>query len=396
MVAFLLAGVSFASWASRIPNARDALDLTPSRLGLVLLALSAGAVIALPSTGWVASRVGAARAVLGGAALVAVGLVVVGAGASGAGLPWVVAGLFLTGLGTGGWDVSMNLEGAEVERRLGRNVMPHFHAAFSLGTVASAGVGALADWAQVSILAHLAGTAVLSFTGVCWAVRAFLPTDAHTEHQPADGQPRRHPLAAWTEPRTLLIGVVVLAAAFTEGSANDWLSLAVTDGYGTPSWVGVLGLVAFLSAMTAGRILGTRWLDRYGRVRVLWSAFALAALGSVLVVLGPPLGLWAAFVGSLLWGLGASLGFPVGMSAAADDPRHAAARLSVVASIGYLAFLAGPPLLGFVGDQVGVLRSLLIVGALALPAMLVVPATRPPQDTLKKASTPAVAQHGRR
>jgi cyanate permease len=96
------------------------------------------------------------------------------------------------------------------------------------------------------------------------------------------------------------------------------------------------------------------------------------------VVFGTFAGVWLAFVGSVMWGVGASLGFPVGMSAAADEAEHAAARLSVVASIGYTAFLAGPPLLGFLGDRVGILHALLVVGALALPAMLAVPAARPP------------------
>jgi MFS family permease len=129
--------------------------------------------------------------------------------------------------------------------------------------------------------------------------------------------------------------------------------------------------------MTVGRVLGTSWLDRYGRVPVLWASFALAGAGALLVVLGPALGLFAAFGGALVWGLGTSLGFPVGLSAAADDPRHAAARVSVVASIGYLAFLGGPPLLGFLGDHIGVLHALLAVVAVSIPALLVVPASRP-------------------
>ena len=113
-------------------------------------------------------------------------------------------------------------------------------------------------------------------------------------------------------------------------------------------------------------------LDRHGRVPVLRATSGLALVGAGLVVFGGP---WLAFVGAALWGLGASLGFPVGMSAAADDPARAAARVSVVSTIGYAAFLVGPPLLGFVGDRVGVLRALLVVGLAlvvtfgALPAM---------------------------
>jgi MFS family permease len=373
---FVGAGIAFAGLASRIPDVRDVLGLTPSGLGLLLLAMSSGAVLSLPSSGWLSGRVGAARAVLTGAGLLAVGLVIAGVGTA---IPaiWVVAaGLFLVGLGTGTWDVAMNLQGAEVERHMGRTVMPHYHAWFSLGTVGAAGFGAFAAWAKLPVVAHLIITAALTIVVAGMAVRRFLPTSIADDSGPKENR-RRNPLAAWLEPRTLLVGVVVLAAAFTEGTANDWLSVAVTDGYGTESWVGVLGFAAFVTAMTVGRVLGTGWLDRYGRVRVLWAAFALAGAGALLVIFGPAIGLVAAFAGALLWGVGASLGFPVGMSAAADDPRHAAARVSVVASIGYLAFLAGPPLLGLLGDHVGVLHALLVVVALTIPALLVVPATRP-------------------
>jgi fucose permease len=277
----------------------------------------------------------------------------------------------------GSWDVAMNVEGADVERRLGRTVMPHYHAGFSLGTVAAAGLGALASWARFPVVAHLVLAVALALAVVLWATRNFLPQVVHDEHGDEQAPRARHPLSYFREPRTLLVGVVVLAAAFTEGAANDWLSVGIQEGYRTDAWVGVLGFAAFVTAMTVGRVLGTRWLDTYGRVKVLWAAFALAGVGALLVILGPSIGLVAAFVGALMWGVGASLGFPVGMSAAADDALHAAPRVSVVASIGYCAFLAGPPLLGFLGDHHGVLASLLVVVALTIPALLVVPATKP-------------------
>nr|WP_281366137.1 MFS transporter [Janibacter cremeus] len=179
--------------------------------------------------------------------------------------------------------------------------------------------------------------------------------------------------SAWLEPRTLVIGLVVLVAALTEGTANDWIAVAVTDGHQQQGWVGVLAFATFLGAMTCGRLAGVILLDRFGRVPVLRGLFALAGVGSLLVVLGStPF----AFAGIVLWGVGASLGFPVGMSAAADDPARAAARLSVVSTIGYLAFIVGPPLLGLLGDHVGVLRSLLVVGLLSLPALVAVAAVR--------------------
>ena len=131
----------------------------------------------------------------------------------------------------------------------------------------------------------------------------------------------------------------------------------------------------FLTAMTAGRWVGPALLDRYGRVRVLRGIAGIGLAGVLLFVFGPNPAV--AFAGALLWGIGASLGFPVGMSAAADDPARAAGRVSVVASIGYCAFLGGPPLIGFLGDHVTVLRGLLAVGVLLALATLIASALRP-------------------
>jgi MFS family permease len=172
----------------------------------------------------------------------------------------------------------------------------------------------------------------------------------------------------------LLIGLMVLALALTEGTANDWLALALVDGYDVEHWVGVAGFAVFVTAMTLGRLGGPVLLDRFGRAPVLWSTMAAAGGGVVLIVFGQHV--VVVVLGIVLWGLGASLGFPVGMSAAADDPRQAAARVSVVSTIGYAAFLAGPPLLGYVGDQVGTLHALLVVGVLLIPSALVVPSAR--------------------
>ncbi|UUZ58357.1 MFS transporter [Nocardioides sp. B-3] len=137
------------------------------------------------------------------------------------------------------------------------------------------------------------------------------------------------------------------------------------------------GFAVFVAAMTAGRFAGTTLIDRFGRVTMLWGTMATAGLGVVLIVFGSHPAV--VVTGIVLWGAGASLGFPVGMSAAADDPVRAAARVSVVSTIGYAAFLAGPPLLGFVGDEVGTLKALLVVAVLLMPAALVVPAAREPQ-----------------
>jgi MFS family permease len=150
--------------------------------------------------------------------------------------------------------------------------------------------------------------------------------------------------------------------AFAEGSAEDWLALASVEGHGVDKPTGAMVFVIFVTAMTFGRLAGPRVLDRYGRVPVLRASAVLAILG-LLVFIAVPV-LWVAIAGVALWGLGSALGFPTGMSAAADDPRTAAARVSVVATIGYLAFLVGPPVIGFLGEHFGLLNALLLVAVL--------------------------------
>jgi MFS family permease len=153
------------------------------------------------------------------------------------------------------------------------------------------------------------------------------------------------------------------------------MAVAFVEGHGIDNALGVVALAVFLTFMTAGRIFGTVLLDRYGRVTVLRLMFVLAIVGCLLVVFAPTS---LAFVGAAVWGVGASLGFPVGMSAAGDDPARAPMRISVVSTIGYGAFLGGPVLLGFLGDHVGVLKALLVVGVVSLVALLVVPAAKEP------------------
>ncbi len=372
-VVFTGMGVVISSWMSRIPAIRDSLEMSPGEMGRVLLSLAVGSLIAMPTAGIVVGRIGAARTVAIGSVVTGIGLMIAGLGGGSAAMPAMAAvGLAVLGYGSGSWDVAMNVEGAEVERALGRTIMPRFHAGFSLGTVAGAGIGAAATAIGIGVTAHLVAVGLVVSVGTVSATRAFLPP----RETPVDDTPTARPSVwtAWREPRTLLIGLTVMSFALIEGVANDWLALGLVDGYGVSNATGAAGLAVFVAAMTLARLAGTRALDRYGRVPVVRATAALAAAGVLLVVLGGSL--VSAGVGILLWGFGAALGFPLGMSAAADDPARAAARVSVTASIGYTAFLAGPPLVGWLGDHHGILDSLLVVVAAAGVGALVGSAVR--------------------
>jgi predicted MFS family arabinose efflux permease len=392
--AFIGSGFAFATWASRIPQVRDRLQLSPAALGLVLLAIAAGSLIALPLAGIIVHRFDSRRTVTVMAALGAAALILIAAGYRIGVIP-VLIGLFVFGFANGAWDVAMNVQGANAERQLGRAIMPRFHAGYSIGTVGGALLGAAMVALHVPVTVHLIAVAVGQAVIIPIQVRAFLPDhNAETQGEPGAGPLQAsasasatNALARWREPRTLLIGVCVLAFALAEGAGNDWINVSLIDAYHSPAVLGTLGFATFLTAMTAMRWIGTALLDRYGRVAVVRTMAGLSVSGIALFAFSPSTPL--AFGGAFLWGCGAALGFPVGMSAAADDPAAAAGRVSVVASIGYVAFLGGPPLIGLLGSQVTVHHAVLVVAVLLLLATVLAGSLRPAGAPVEIADTPS-------
>jgi MFS family permease len=374
-VAFLASGFAFASWASRIPQVRRHFHLQPSVLGLVLLTIAAGSIISSSLSGPLVSWLGPRRAISSTAVLLGAALAIIAAGYL-VGLAIVVIGLFVFGMASGTWDLAMNVHGGTVEGHLGRSIMPRFHAAWSLGTVGGALVGAVAVAVHLPVTAHLAAVAVVVALAVLQAARFFLPSQYRPAESGAprvndhheDGHDHRKVLRAWLEPRTLAIGAFALAFAFAEGTANDWSSLAAIDGYHLPAALATLVLATFLAAMTIGRWFSPSFVDRHGRVPVTRLLGLVAILGVLLFVFGPVVPF--AFVGALLWGAGTSVGFPLAVSAGGDEPAMAPGRVSVIASVGYCAFFAGPPLVGFLADQLTILRALICVAALLAIAMV--------------------------
>ncbi|POH74200.1 MFS transporter [Arthrobacter glacialis] len=411
VTAYAGSGLVFATWVSRIPAIRDDLGLSAGQVGLMLLCMSLGSFVSVAASGLVVLRLGSKLTSRLGSIIQTVGVIIMGLGATVFAETYVVgAGLVIVGLGTGSWNTSSNIEGAAVERALGRHIMPRLHGSFSIGTVAGAGLGALAASIHLPVAIHLSvvsvavclavligagyyqadkltSTAALVDLGDSGAVPGTGPipvitassTQDHNAKAAAAGKRagKAKIAAAWRDPRTLMLGALVLGLGLAEGAAGDWVALAMVDGYGTKDSIGAIGYGIFVSAMTIGRFAGTVLLDKYGRVAVLRAGAALAVVGLGLFVFAPSAEI--ALGALVLWGLGSALGFPVAMSAASDDPEHAAARVSVVSTVGYGAFLGGPPLLGLLAEHVGVLHSLLAVLGLLVVAFFLTPVVRKPK-----------------
>jgi MFS family permease len=380
-VAFAGCGMLLASGLARLPQLRDDLRLDTGQLGAILLAGAAGALVSRPFAGRVVTRLGQGRTVAWMSAASCVALVLIGL-SDVAGVAFLITGLLLFGFFSSSWDVAMNIQGTVVERRLGRSIMPRFHAGYSIGTVLGALLGAVMIQLDVPVPLHLIIVAVAVAAVLPYAVRAFLSDERPST---SDNARPHNTLRYWREPRTLMIGVFVLAAGFSEGAGNDWTGVSFVDGYHASPALGTVAYATFLAAMTATRWFGLRLLDAFGRVTVLRIQGAVAVLGLLLFVFAPVVPL--AFLGAALWGVGVAFGYPVGMSAAADDPAHAAGRVTVASSVAKIASFAGPPLLGLLGDHVTILRALLAVAALQVVALCLAQATRPLARSATGAST---------
>jgi fucose permease len=359
---FAICGVSLASFAARIPAISVALHLSTAQVGLLLVGAAIGSIIGLLASGHLVATFGSRRVIRVGLPIAAITLTLAAIGVTVFGSFALSFGaLVLFGASIGTCDVSMNVSGAANERAIGRSTMPIYHAFFSIGTVVGAGWGALAEDLRIPLSIHIGILAALMIVATFVAVRYLMPEVdvapvGEEQHPPSTWRER---LSIWRDPRTILIGLIVLGFAFTEGSSNDWTSYAMVNGHHTTKTVGAIVYGVFVLAMTIGRLGGVRLLDRFGRVPVLRATSICVAVGLLIFIFVPVF--WIDIVGIVLWGVGASLGFPIGMSAAADDPRRAAARVSAVATIGYCAFLVGPPVIGFLGNQFGILNGLLLV-----------------------------------
>jgi len=362
---FFLNGLLFGAWAARIPAIRDRLALSDGELGLALAFLPIGAIIAMPLAGALAARAGSRRATRAAFALACATIGVVAFAPS---LAAFAALAFALGVGMGSLDVSMNVHGVTVERRYGRPILSSFHAAFSLGGLAGAGLGALVAGAGVDVRVHLAVAAALCGTvGLVWS-RRFLPASADAAAQ--DPVFVRPPRRLWA------LGALAFACLLIEGGAADWSGVYIKDELGTGPGVAALGFTAFSVTMTLGRIFGDRLVTRFGSARLVRIGGLVAAVGfgSALVLSGPV----AALVGFACLGAGMSSVIPIVFRAAGQAPGIASGvALSAVSSMGYLGFVAGPPAIGGIAELIGLPAALGVLVALAAAVAALAGTTSP-------------------
>ena len=375
--AFALGGITISAWGPRLPAIKAGLDVGTATLGLLLAGATVGSILGLlastPLLHWLGSR----RAVTGAILLISAAMTLMGLALIVHSVPLIAIAFVITGTGLGTLDVLINVEGAAVERAAGRTLMPSMHAAWSIGAAVGSGIGAACAALGITPAGQFIGEAVL-IGAAALAVAAGIPRG---QRAPAEQAPRergarlRQWLRGWLNLQLLLIGLVMLGVELGEGSANSWLTLAVRNDHGQTAAVAALFFTVFAASEGLTRIFAGPVVDRLGRVATIRLTTVLGVLGVMAFILAG--NRWIVLLGVVLWAVGVSMGFPLGMSAAAESGPDPAARISVVASIGYFAGLAGPPVIGALAQSVGLLNSLWLIAALFVAAFAAAGALRP-------------------
>ncbi|MCP2073583.1 UNVERIFIED_ORG: MFS family permease [Pseudomonas lini] len=333
-IAYLIAGIGIAAWAPLVPYAKVRANLDEGTLGLLLLCLGVGSILAMPISGALAARFGCRRVLSGGTILICLALPLLATMTS---LPWLVAALFLFGAGLGTVDSTVNLQAVIVERASGKTMMSGFHGMFSLGgIIGAAGVSALLGLGLSPLGATLVVNAVL-LVALFKAAPHLLPY----------GSESSGPAFAIPHGVVLFIGILCFIVFLAEGAVLDWSAVFLTAERGVETAYAGLGYAAFALTMTVGRLTGDSVVRRLGAKRVIIYGGAIAAAGFLLATLAP---MWqAALLGYALVGAGCSNIVPVLYTAVGKQTlMPEAIAVPAITTIGYAGILAGPALIGFV------------------------------------------------
>lgn len=369
---FGVQGLYFSTWVSRTPEIQKLLGLDTAQMGLFTLAMAVGSLSGLLIGGPIIARFGT-RIVLifaycGGAFFLAF----LGVVAQLSLLPLATLAIVLVGFSGGAGGLAINIEGANVDRNSPKSLLPSLHGAFSLGSLLGGAIGTVAIVSSVSVEANLIGMSVLVFI-VTLLVTTRLPRTSgmhvHAEMNTdqiatvASAKDRRR---VWLEPQTLMVAFIVIGFNLAEGTASTWLPIALVDA-GLSSAIATASYTVFAGTMAVGRLSGGPIVDFLGRSKALIMFAAITALGILIVILTGWLAL--PLVGAALWGLGNSIGFPLCVSAVSEDPRLAGSRVGVLVVASNTSGIAGPPLLGFIGQVAGLFTAFLVPFFLLLAGM---------------------------
>jgi MFS family permease len=351
---FFVQGLSFAAWASRIPDIKNMLHLTEGGLGTVLLALPLGLMASLPISGWMVTKYGSKKMVLIGAILYAITLTFIGFATR---TEQLVIVLFSFGLWGNLCNIAVNTQAVAVEQVYGKSIMASFHGLWSMAGFLSAMIGTFFISVNIPPQIHFMVIAVVAFAIIFTAYKHTMP-DSEKNNDEAK------PMFVKPDRDLLMLGLIGFCAMVCEGAMFDWSGVYFMEVVKVPASMKTMGYVAFMGTMTGGRFAGDWLANKIGRKKMLQISGLLMAGGLGTAVLLPYMA--TATFGLLLVGFGVSSVVPLVYSAAGRSTTMSAGMaLAAVSSISFIGFLIGPPLIGIVAQMADLRFSFAVVAVLA-------------------------------
>jgi MFS family permease len=353
-VFFFIAGLTFWTWASRIPDIKDKFHLSEAGLGSVLFSLPVGLMASLLLTGWLISRYGSRRVVIAGAIIYPAILVFLALASS---IFQLVVGLFFFGLFANFVNIAMNTQAVGVEGLYGRSIMASFHGLWSIAGFAGAAFGQFFVSQGISPFLHFVLIGIACGILVLISYRSTLP--AHTDAQ------NKQPVFVLPDKEILVLGLIAFCCMMCEGAMADWIGVYFKKVVETPATYTTIGYVAFTGTMATGRFIGDWLVTKFGVKKILQLSGIVIAAGLLLAVLFP--NLVTATAGFLFVGFGVSSVVPIAYGLAGkSNTMSPGMALSAVSTIGFLGFLVGPPLIGFIAEASSLRFSFALIALLGL------------------------------
>ena len=351
---FFISGLRFASWACRIPDIQNILHLNNAALGSVLLMLPIGSLTGLPISGYLVTKYGSRKMLL--AAAFALPAPMIGIGLSTT--AWMLAAnLFFFGLTGNLMNISVNTQAVLVEKKYGRSIMASFHGLWSLGGFAGVGIGTLMIGLSVSLLIHFTLISIACLAGMVLIHRHTIQQEDHQKtNRKAFGKPDSH---------LIVLGIIAFSTMVCEGTMFDWSGVYFNKVLGVSHNLTTIGYVAFMLMMATGRFTGDKFITRSGATTILRFSGFIIFTGLMTAVIFPYI--IPSTIGFMMVGLGVSSVVPIVYAIAGKTTKMATgAAIASVSGIGFLGFLMGPPLIGYIAQAFNLRISFTVIALLGL------------------------------
>ena len=353
-IIFFLNGFIIASWVPHIPYVKDKLGLSASQLGVALLCVSLGALFSMQISGWLVARIGTNLIAKLSAFLSC--LIIVGTILSPNYLSLILS-LICLGIVIGSLDIAMNTDGVQAELGLKKSIMSFLHAMFSIGALVGASIAVMSTWLGLSPSIHIMAVCCLGI----------VMTLIYVSQRPSQwvGAKEMEKKFALPDRSILLVAFMTFIVLSLEGVITDWSGVYLTQSHNVAISQSGIAYLVFAITMAAGRLLGDKLVDSFGRRSILFYGSVTAILGMAMVLSGPTLVLVC--MGFAMIGIGLSNITPILFSVAGSSTETSPGMaVAAVTSFGYFGFLVSPPIVGFITDWRSIDHAFALYGSLIL------------------------------